>query len=133
MIDALIEHLTATCPDFAAIEEPSRINPLERDEYPVVTLYPLADRPSELQTFGSLLARRRTWEFRVTAASVDQLETALAALARALTDHRPVGAVIPFAFVEGEVTALDGPKIQWADRWSAVACPPAAPALDPAP
>lgn len=116
MIDALLEHLATACPDFAAIEDATRINPLERDEYPVVTVY-LASEIPNLTTVSNRQRSAQTYHLLTTCQSGDQLETARAALKIAMRSFTTTGVLHEPLFIGGELAAISGPLLQWRDSW----------------
>lgn len=122
MMTELIAHLESHCPAVKVVEMPTRINPLERDSTPVITIYPIASAPPDTVPLTGAMARVRTLEFRVTARGVPELDAALAELSLALTGHRLADAATPFVFIEGELIALEGVQLQWADRWQFTQC-----------
>lgn len=116
MIDALLAHLAAACPDFAAIEDATRLNPLERDEYPVVTLYLASETPDS----PTLCARYRVtqiWDLLITANSGEQLATTRAELKSAMRTFTASGVTHQPEFVGGQMAAISGPLLQWRDSW----------------
>ena len=117
MIDALLTHLAAACPGFAAIEDATRLNPLERDDYPVVTLYLSAEAPDERSLCGAGTALR-TYDLLLTCRSGDELESARAALKAAMRGFATAGLVRSPQFTGGQVAALSGPLLQWRDTWT---------------
>ena len=116
MIDALLEHLSVSCPDFAAIEDATRINPLERDDYPVVTLYLASEAPDEQALCGAATAAR-TYDLLLTGRSGGELDDARAAIKAAMRDFTHAHLIGPPQFAGGQVAAISGPLIQWRDAW----------------
>ena len=116
MIDALLEHLATACPDFAAIEDATRLNPLERDDYPVVTVY-LASEAPNLVTVSNRQRSAQTYHLIVTCQSGEQLESARAALKAAMRSFTTTGVLHEPSFNGGELAALSGPLLQWRDSW----------------
>ena len=116
MIDALLTHLASACPDFAAIEDATRINPMERDEYPVVTLYLASESPDE-QTLCGAGTVLRSYDLLLTCRTGDELESARAALKAALRTFTATGLVRGPSFTGGQVAALSGALMQWRDSW----------------
>ena len=119
MIDALLTHLAASCPDFAAIEDATRINPLERDEYPVVTLYLASEGADEATLCGAGTALQ-TYHLLLSCRSGADLESARATLKAALRSFATPGMVRGPQFAGGQVAALSGGLIQWRDDWTLV-------------
>ena len=120
MISDIIDHLRIACPELAEVEDPTRINPLEMDAYPVATVHPANSTPGDAMIGATLETRR--YEVRITAASIDQLEEARQSICRALDGYRPAGAAKPCTFAGGEVLQLSGPYIQWRDLWQLATC-----------
>lgn len=116
MIDALLTHLATECTDFAAIEDATRINPLERDEYPVVTVYLASEAPDERSLCGAGTALC-TYDLLLTCRSGDELESARATLKAAMRSFAAAGLVRGPTFTGGQVAAISGPLIQWRDSW----------------
>ena len=116
MIDALLTHLATACPDFAAIEDATRINPLERDEYPVVTVY-LASEAPNLVTVSNRQRSAHTYHLLVTCQSGEQLESARAALKAAMRSFTTTGVLHEPSFNGGELVSLSGPLLHWRDSW----------------
>lgn len=116
MIDALLEHLATACPDFAAIEDATRLNPLERDDYPVVTVY-LASEAPNLVTVSNRQRSAHTYHLIVTCQSGEQLESARAALKAAMRSFTTTGVLHEPLFIGGELAAISGPLLQWRDSW----------------
>ena len=119
MIDALLEHLATACPDFAAIEDATRINPLERDEYPVVTVYLASEAPDELSLCGAGTAAQ-TYHLLLTCRSGADLESARATLKAAMRSFTTTGLVSGPQYASGQVAALSGGLIQWRDDYRLV-------------
>ena len=116
MIDALLTHLATACPDFAAIEDATRINPLERDDYPVVTVYLAGEAPA-LANLAAPYRVMRTYDLVVTCRGGDELEAARASLKPALRGFTAEGVLHVPEFVAGELINLSGGLLQWRDRW----------------
>ena len=116
MIALLLDRLTTHCANvFAAIEEPTRVSPLERDAYPVATVYLLDETPNGAHGGRYIVDRR--YRILITAETGAQLETARHALGAALNRWMPTGAAGAFAFASGTLEAIDGPFLQWGDVW----------------
>lgn len=120
MIADLIDRLRIECPELAAVDDPTRINPLEMDAYPVATVHLANAIPGDAMMGAAMETRR--YEVRITASSNDQFEDARKSICRALDGYRPAGAAKPCTFVGGEVLQISGPYIQWRDLWQFATC-----------
>jgi hypothetical protein len=121
MIDAIIQRLSDACPNLAAVDEPTRIQPLEQSAYPVATAHLAASSRAESRLSAGTSEALRI-EIRITAQSGAQLESARKEIAAALDGHIPTGAVMPLSFVAGEMLQLSGPYCQWRDVYQITSC-----------
>ncbi|MFD2112571.1 phage tail terminator protein [Thiorhodococcus fuscus] len=119
-VAVLIDRLSAECPIFQEVEEPTATNPMERDAYPVATVYPAARAPSG-EIGGHQLAARR-YAVLVTASGAAQLEDALAEISVALDGWRPPASAKPLRYVGGKLAKIDGVRLQWSDTWEFETC-----------
>ncbi len=120
MINDLIGRLREECPSLSLVEEPSRILPIEREQYPVATVYLVKADPPETR----MLSRdeRETRRYRVLLTVNGNYESLRKEVKAALSGWQPADASVPFSFSGGELQQISGSLQQWADNWTVTAC-----------
>lgn len=121
MTSDLIQRLADLCPSIVEVRDPTRINPLECDVYPVASAHMARETPDTEMLGGSSLSELMH-EIRITARNTDELEAARREAKAALIDWRPRYSAKPMKFAGGEVIAISGPLIQWRDLYSVAVC-----------
>jgi hypothetical protein len=121
MTSDLIQRLADLCPTLAEVRDPTRINPLECDVYPVASAH-LARETPDIEMLGGNSLSELVYEVRITARNSDELELARREAKAALIDWRPPYSAKPMRFGGGEVIAISGPLIQWRDVYTVSVC-----------
>jgi len=118
---AIIQRLE-TLEALSVVEPPSRTNPLERNRYPVATVYPLAEVASEDGGIGAMTRMMRAYTVLLTVDSADSLEQTRDAVARHLIGWKPANGATPLKYTSGKVEQLSGSLIQWAMQLETTVC-----------
>jgi hypothetical protein len=121
MIDAIIKRLRDECSGLAAVDDPTRIQPLDRESYPVATVHLASSVRAESRLSAGTSESLRI-EIRITAQTGAQLEASRKEIAGALEGHIPTGAQMPLSFTAGEMLQLSGPLCQWRDVYQITSC-----------
>lgn len=121
MLFDAVSRLRETCAGIVEIDEPTRINPLDRAAYPVVTVHLANERPASA-AIGEMDLIERRYEVRITSKSLAQLDDARAQVMSALHQWRAPGSAKPMRWIGGELVALDGPYLQWRDQYELARC-----------
>jgi len=130
----IIAQLSAHCLSLAAVDDPARLEPLERAALPVATVHLTSDEPlfESLSGQGSLFRRR--YEIRVTAADEASLRDVRAEIHAVLLGpwsqindvwseyfySQP--ATNRIRWLGGEMAALDSAVLQWRDVFQISGC-----------
>jgi hypothetical protein len=121
-IAAIIDRME-TIEALVLVEAPSRTNPLERDRYPVATVYPsLEVEPDAAQEFLTGQQMEREYLILLTVDSPTALETARDAIVANLTGYKPTGTAKPMRYIGGKVEQISGALIQWSLRFATLVC-----------
>ena len=130
----IIARLRAQCPSLAAVDDPARLEPLERAALPVATVHLVSDEPLFESLSGLGRRFRRRYEIRITAADEQSLRDARAEIHTALlapwsqindawaeffysqpaTNH--------IRWLGGEMVALESAALQWRDSFQISGC-----------
>lgn len=98
-VAAIIQRLEGLS-ELAAVEQPSRTNPLERESYPVATVYPSAEQASEDgDTLGSMTRMARTYLVLLTVDSAAALESTRDAIVGRLSNWKPAAGATPLCYL----------------------------------
>lgn len=119
MIQLIIDHLQTYCTDFAVIEPPTRINPIERKEYPVATVYLKSDQKIADNYSHNLYSRQ--WIILITADHLS-LDKNISDIINALSGFRFNGIVTPFSYIEGKTESINGALLQFSVVIEATVC-----------
>lgn len=119
MIDLIIEQLKNNCVDFAIIEPPTRINPIERKEYPVATVYLKSDQKI-VDNYSHNLYNRQ-WIILITADHLS-LDKNISDIIIALSGFKIDGLVTPFSYLEGKTESINGALLQFSAVFEATVC-----------
>jgi len=106
----------------ATVEAPSRINPLERDSYPVATVYPSQEEPEDEGALISMTRMRRTYLVVLTVDSPATLETVRDAVVERLSGWQPAAGFGAMEYTSGKLEGINGALLQWACEFQTVVC-----------
>lgn len=121
-VSAIIQRLEGLS-ELAEVEQPSRTNPLERDSYPVATVYPSAEQATEDgDTLGSMTRMDRTYLVLLTVDSAAALESVRDAVVAHLSSWKPAAGTTPLRYIEGKAENLNGSLIQWSLQFETRVC-----------
>lgn len=119
MIDLLVQKLIQDCSQFALIELPTKLNPLERKEYPVATVYFKSDEKIADNYMANLYARQ--WIVLITA-NQSIIESALTDVIKSLSGYKPTGIVTPISYIGSKLETLNGALLQISAVFEANIC-----------
>ena len=130
----IIVRLRAQCPTLAAVEDPARMEPLEREALPVATVHLVSDEPLFEALSGAGCAYRRRYEVRITAATEQSLRDARAEIHYSLLSawsqvndawsefFYGQAATHHIRWLAGEMIALETAALQWRDSFQISGC-----------
>lgn len=130
----IIARLRAQCPSLAAVDDPARLEPLERAALPVATVHLTSDEPLFEALSGLGRRFRRRYEVRVTAADEQSLRDARAEIHYSLLNawaqtndawseyFYAQPATNHIRWLGGEMVALESAALQWRDSFQISGC-----------
>lgn len=130
----IIARLAAQCASLAAVDDPARLEPLERASLPVASVHLAADEPLFVPLSGVGRFFKRRYEVRVTAATEQSLRDARAEIHFALLSawaqvndawsefFYSQAATHHIHWLGGEMVAIESGALQWRDLFEITGC-----------
>lgn len=130
----IIARLQAQCPTLAGVDDPARLEPMEREALPVATVHLVSDEPLFESLSGQGCLYRRRYEVRITAATEQSLRDARAEIHYSLLNawsqvndawseyFYAESATHRIRWLAGEMIALETAAFQWRDSFQISGC-----------